>query len=197
MAGYMIVGLPGDTYQDAIYYGKQIIDMGIDPLSFNNAVPLHGTPLYDWVKDQNNASTAKEIDWKHAYSDTEVAFSTPDFTAAERLLARRELIEYLEIKRRERTPIFVRWLYALEKKLHRLFGIKRRLAKYLEHLVYPFAYPETCTYGQDPDGLHAIVCVSDTVNKQRMGVNLSNLAVAKLPAVESQTSKYPATSRLI
>lgn len=157
MAGYMIVGLPGDTYQDAIHYGRKVVDLGIDPLSFNSAVPLHGTPLYDWVQDQNNATTHKNISWMHAYSDTEVAFETSDFTVEERLRARKELLQYMDQKRRERTPFYLRWLFQIEKKLNQNFGLKKRMiASYLINRVYPYAYSETCSYQRVPDGLREI-----------------------------------------
>ncbi|MDA2915385.1 B12-binding domain-containing radical SAM protein [Nitrospinae bacterium AH_259_B05_G02_I21] len=89
--GYMIIGLPGDTLKKTVTSFEKAQKMGFDVLAYSTATHMTGTPLADWVLNNDDVNTLSDSYSMSSIGDKydEVAYETPEFTAEERKLARK------------------------------------------------------------------------------------------------------------
>lgn len=133
-----VVGAPGETWkdvEDSLRIGARYPVMYT---RFNNLLPIPGTKLFDWIKENDLFITPPE---KYLNSDnldcTEALYETPEFTAAER---KKAIIESDKLNKK----LFYRYLL---KKLNKLFLIKYPISylasrKFFQFLItdYPILY---------------------------------------------------------
>ncbi|MDD5431441.1 MAG: radical SAM protein [Candidatus Omnitrophica bacterium] len=88
--GFMIMGLPKDTFKKTIKSLNVALSLNLDRLFYASAVPFTGTRLYEWVKNNgtfiNDPFATSQILHK---SKESVAFETKDFPKEERLKAKK------------------------------------------------------------------------------------------------------------
>ncbi|MFC1511429.1 B12-binding domain-containing radical SAM protein [Candidatus Margulisiibacteriota bacterium] len=85
--GYMIMGLPGDTFKKTIKSFTEAQKLNLTRLAYASAVPYDGTRLKDWVdKHATLYADAKELSTR---GNLDISFATPEFTLEERIHARK------------------------------------------------------------------------------------------------------------
>ncbi len=79
--GFFILGLPGDSVENAMLSYRLSLELGLDDYGWNTLLPFPGTGAYDWV--QRNATTLPEDEWdmKHGM----LPFETENFTKEQRI----------------------------------------------------------------------------------------------------------------
>lgn len=85
--GFFILGLPGDSFENAMFSYRMSLELGLDDYGWNTLLPFPGTGAYDWV--QQNATTLPEDEWdmKHGM----LPFETEGFTKEQRLAAYKQI----------------------------------------------------------------------------------------------------------
>ncbi|MFK8037964.1 MAG: radical SAM protein [Crocinitomicaceae bacterium] len=72
---FIMVGYPGETYEDILLTAKYLEDALPDQFTITKSYPIKGTPLYDEIESNIikqprwDESTDREIDFKRRYSD--------------------------------------------------------------------------------------------------------------------------------
>jgi len=96
VGAFMIIGLPGDTYEKFKESINYIVALKPDEIRFYNAVPYPGTDLYEWV-DKNNAWVVDKDTYLNSstYWNDQPVFETPEFPKEERAAAYRYAEQYV------------------------------------------------------------------------------------------------------
>lgn len=85
--GFFILGLPGDSHENAMLSFRLAQDLGLDDAGWNTLLPFPGTGAYDWVRRNATALPEDEWDMRHGM----IPFETEDFTREERLKTYRQI----------------------------------------------------------------------------------------------------------
>jgi len=85
--GFFILGLPGDTYENALLTYRLSQSLGLDDYGWNTLLPFPGTGSYEWVKQHATGLPSDEWDMRHGM----LTFETAEFTKEERLAAYRTI----------------------------------------------------------------------------------------------------------
>jgi len=89
--GYMLMGLPGDTFKKTLRSFENARKLGLDLLAYSSCVPFTGTAIERWARE-NAAMLADSYNISSIGTQYgSIAFETKDFTRAERVKARRIL----------------------------------------------------------------------------------------------------------
>jgi radical SAM superfamily enzyme YgiQ (UPF0313 family) len=92
VAGYFMIGLPGDSKNMVLDTYRRAKTLGLSELGFSILLPFPKTPLYDllkgnpqvrWLHDYHDVTTAWAYDPE--WSDIKSSFELPDFPAAEKI----------------------------------------------------------------------------------------------------------------
>lgn len=95
--GFFIIGLPEDTKEGVLYTRKIAQEVGFDSIGFQMLMPFPRTRVYDWVQKHGTIL----VDHKRQSSSIHPGFTTPKFTAKEKL----DLCRKFDIwQAREGTP---------------------------------------------------------------------------------------------
>jgi anaerobic magnesium-protoporphyrin IX monomethyl ester cyclase len=78
--GFMILGLPGDTYQTTMESFRRANELGLDEYGWNTFLPFPFTPGGDWVRSHGRIFNDDPWAMKHG----DLVFDTPEFPLAER-----------------------------------------------------------------------------------------------------------------
>jgi len=96
VSGYFMIGNPGETLstvRKTIEFARQL---NLDFTNHNLAVPLPGTKLYKWVKNNGRFLIRDPRDYPDTFTSPKPAFETNDFKAEERIQADREFTEFVQ-----------------------------------------------------------------------------------------------------
>lgn len=89
--GYMLMGLPGDTFKKTLRSFENARKLDLDLLAYSSCVPFTGTGIERWAKDNAvmlaDSYNISSIGTKYG----SIAFETKDFPLRERIKARRIL----------------------------------------------------------------------------------------------------------
>jgi radical SAM superfamily enzyme YgiQ (UPF0313 family) len=89
--GYMLMGLPGDTFKKTLKSFEKARELDLDLLAYSSCVPFTGTSIERWAKEDAvilaDAYNISSIGTEYA----SIAFETNDFTKDERVKARKIL----------------------------------------------------------------------------------------------------------
>ena len=86
IGAFMIIGLPGDTYEKSLRSFEQLQRLRLDSLQYSMAVPYLGSKLYDWARKEANVfGDYKKTSSRNDFTD--VVFDTKDFKKNDRIKA--------------------------------------------------------------------------------------------------------------
>lgn len=133
-----VVGAPGETWKDIEDSLRIASKYPVMITRFNNLLPIPGTKLFDWVKENNLFINPPEKYLNsYALDYTEAFYETPEFTAEER---KRAIVESDKLNQ----ILFYRYLL---RKLDKLFLVKYLISylasrKFFQFMItdYPFLY---------------------------------------------------------
>ncbi|RKY32722.1 MAG: hypothetical protein DRP74_01920 [Candidatus Omnitrophota bacterium] len=119
---FFLVGSPGERVKDVRDSIALALKYPVSDVKFNNLVPIPGTELYRWVKE-NNYLLMEEDEYLNmdppAQLSNRVVFQTPEFTASERL---KMLKETKNVERRVKRRV-------IERKLPFCLGLNKAIAR--------------------------------------------------------------------
>ena len=157
--GYLVMGLPGDTFKKTLYSCEEALKLNLDALSFSSAVPFSGTGLEKWIQEKNARLLLDPLTISCVGSEYgNVAYETDDFKLNERKKAR--YILQVKAQSYEERKL-KRWLFLLKKAYlvarydHKnLLGRFRRSLRYRankQHIAQ-FTQEQFISFGRIPDG---------------------------------------------
>lgn len=134
--GYMLMGLPGDTFKKTLRSFEKAQKLNLDLLAYASCVPFTGTSIERWAKKNavvlSNAYNISSIGTQY----DSIAFETKDFTKKERARARRILnIKSGSYNEPETNPLVFKikkWMLILIYDLNNLF---KRLKQSVDYRV--------------------------------------------------------------
>ena len=89
--GYMLMGLPGDTFKKTLRSFDKARKLNLDALAYASCVPFTNTKIEEWTREHANilmdSYSASSLGTQYG----NIAFETKDFTREERIKARRIL----------------------------------------------------------------------------------------------------------
>ncbi|MDD5496137.1 MAG: radical SAM protein [Candidatus Omnitrophica bacterium] len=89
--GYMLMGLPGDTFEKTLRSFEKARELDLDLLAYSSCVPFTGTSIERWARENavtlSDAYNISSIGTKYA----SIAFETGEFTKDDRVKARKIL----------------------------------------------------------------------------------------------------------
>jgi anaerobic magnesium-protoporphyrin IX monomethyl ester cyclase len=134
--GYMLMGLPGDTFRKTLRSFENARKLKLDLLAYSSCVPFTGTAVEKWARE-NAAMLGDSYNISSIGSQYgNIAFETEDFTLKERVKARRILnIRSGSYDESDTNPIlfkFKKWLLILRYDFKNLF---KRLGQSINYRV--------------------------------------------------------------
>lgn len=118
---FFLIGAPGEDVKDVAQSFKLALKYNISRVYFFNLTPIPGTEFYDWAIMQGYTD-----EFKGKYPDGNFGFSKKASFRTD-VLTISQLTRL--IKKARRIERQVHWRYSLQKKLHKITGIKNRTNK--------------------------------------------------------------------